>query len=131
MIRSPTNGTVEFVIALDSSDLSSPETGEVIGKVGIWSAEKSEIGFMLNQDHWGKGYMAEALTVVLPHIWKQGVQRIVADVDPGNDGSMGILKKFAFVETGRECRTGEVGGMWYDSVYFALEGPKVENIDLQ
>ena len=124
MIDSPTNGTLDFAIVLSSPDPSQSKTGKVIGKVGIWSSENSEIGFMLKRDCWGKGFMTEAMAAILPYLWKQGVQAIVADVDPGNNDSIRALKKFNFIETGRKTRTFEINGVWYDSVYFALERPK-------
>ena len=119
MMSSPTNGHLDFVISLSS-------TQKVIGKAGIWSISKSEIGFMLHRSYWGKGYMAESLTALIPKFWEERVEKVVADVDPRNDGSMGILKRFDFRETGREERTGEVGGVWYDSVYLELERPAAE-----
>lgn len=80
---------------------------------------------MLNRAYWGKGYMAEALSAVIDHIWsgKEGVgdiQKIVADVDPRNTASVGLLKKFGFEETGYEARTWETHLGWCDSLYLAL-----------
>lgn len=48
------------------------------------------------------------------------MQRVIADVDPRNEGSIGILRKFGFEETGREKRTFETHLGWCDSVYFEL-----------
>ena len=129
MIASSTNGIHDFVITLNAPDEQLPSSdkgGKVIGKVGIWRAENNEIGYMLHRDHWGKGYMTEAMAVLFPYLWKRGVPRVVADVDPRNDGSIRLLQKFGFMETGRQSRTGEIGGVWYDSVYFALERPEDE-----
>ena len=68
--------------------------------------------------------MTEALEALLPHLWAQGVERIVADVDPRNESSIRLLMGFGFVETGRAERTFETGLGWCDSVYFALERPR-------
>ncbi|KAL9068287.1 MAG: hypothetical protein Q9161_006313 [Pseudevernia consocians] len=127
-ISSSTNGTLDFVIVLVSPPALDPHppTDKVIGKVGIWSPANSEIGFMLNRDIWGEGYMAEALTALLgPNgvFWKRDVESVLADVDPRNEGSIGILKRFGFEETGREERTFETHLGWCDSVYFELMGP--------
>lgn len=70
--------------------------------------------------------MAEALTALLGPdgaFWKRGVEGVVADVDPRNEGSIGILRRFGFVETGREERTFETHLGWCDSVYLGLGGP--------
>ena len=71
--------------------------------------------------------MTEALEALLPYLWAQGLERIVADVDPRNESSIRLLKSFGFVETGRAERTFETGLGWCDSVYFALE----RSIDLR
>ena len=124
MTASPTNGTLDFVIVLDRPGPASLDLGgKVIGKVGIWQVGGNEIGYMLHRDCWGKGYMTEAMRALFPHLWKQGIERIVADVDPRNDYSIGLLKKFGFVETGKDSRTGQINGVWYDSVFFGLERP--------
>lgn len=121
MISSPNNGSSDFVIVL-----RSPDPGPVIGKVGIWNVETDEIGFMLRREYWGKGYMAEAFSAILEHLWngKGGkVRRLVADVDPRNNASLRILKKFGFRQTGFEKNTIETHLGWCDSVYLALENP--------
>lgn len=68
--------------------------------------------------------MAEALTALLGEpdgvFWKRGVERVLADVDPRNVGSIGILRRFGFEEVGREEGTFETHLGWCDSVYFEL-----------
>ena len=122
MIASSTNGILDFSIILYSPRSSA--NGKVIGKAGIWNADDQEIGFLLNSSYWGKGYMSEALATILPHIWKQGVREIVADVDPRNDASLRSLKRFGFRETGKAERTFETHLGWCDSIYLALRNPK-------
>ena len=68
--------------------------------------------------------MSEAMAALLPQYWKQGMSKVVADVEPGKDRSVRLLKKFDFLETGRECKTGEVDSDWYDNMYFAFKRPK-------
>ena len=134
MIASPTNGNLDFVIVLlsptktDTHSLSNNHD-KVIGKVGIWSATESEIGFMLSSAYWKQGYMAEALTALLGPdgvFWERGVEWVVADVDPRNDSCIGILTKFGFVETGRREKTLETHMGWCDSVYFELRKEAVK-----
>lgn len=117
MIDSPTNGHLDFVIVLAC-------TGKVIGKAGIWETKNHEIGFMLNRIYWRRGYMAEAMEVLLRHIWRQGIEKMMADVDPRNEASMGLLEGFGFVEYAKEARTIETHMGWCDSVYLSLERPK-------
>ena len=100
----------EFVILLE---------GEVIGKAGLWQVP--EIGYILHPDYWRKGIATEAIGAVLDHAFgTMGLDRVVADVDPDNTGSIRSLEKLGFRETGREEKTIEINGVWYDSIYFAL-----------
>ena len=78
---------------------------------------------MLQRSMWGKGYMAETLDALLGPcglFWEKGVERVIADVDPRNEGSIGILRKFGFEETGRGEGTYETHLGWCDSVYLEL-----------
>lgn len=130
MIGSPTNGTLDFVIVLLSPAKTDPHSpsnhnndNKVIGKVGIWSATESEIGFMLHSAYWKQGYMAEAFTALLGPdgvFWERGVEWVVADVDPRNESCIGILTKYGFVETGRREKTLETHLGWCDSVDLEL-----------
>ncbi|MCJ1465187.1 hypothetical protein MMC07_003803 [Pseudocyphellaria aurata] len=124
MISSSNNGISDFVIVLQTLDHPA-----VIGKVGIWAPETSEIGFMLSRAYWGKGYMAEAFSALLDHLWggKGGeVRRLIADVDPRNAASLRTLKNFGFREIGFKEKTIETHLGWCDSVYLQLENPNSE-----
>ena len=129
MTTSPTNGTLDFVIVLIEPPSSDPPPADnninhkVIGKAGIWTTTNFEVGFLLHRAYWKQGYMAEALTALLgPRgvFWERGVEKVLADVDPRNEGSVGLLRGFGFRETGREERTFETHLGWCDSVYLEL-----------
>lgn len=92
----------------------------VIGKMGAF--ELPEFGFRLRSDHWRRGYAAEAMAAFLPHVFaRDDMPALIADVDPRNAASLGLLKRFGFVETHR------VAGNWNthiglcDTVYLRLE----------
>ena len=62
-------------------------------------------------DHWGRGYAAEALTLVLERAFHvHDLAKVDADVDPRNLGSLKLLTRLGFRETGRKERTWFVGG---------------------
>ena len=101
----------DFVIELD---------GRAIGKAGCWRLP--EIGFILHPEVWGRGYAREAMTAVIAHLFAtRGLEEIIADVDPRNTASIGLLLRLGFVETHRAKGTWQVGDELCDSVYFALE----------
>ena len=108
----------------ESDDFIVTLHGECIGKLGCWKLP--EIGFILRSDHWGKGYASEAMSAFLTHIFaKRDVDRVTADVDPRNEGSLHLLNKHGFVETGRASGTWTTHIGLCDSVYLALARPSV------
>ena len=108
--------------AAESDDYVIELDGQAIGKAGCWRVP--EIGYILHPDHWGKGYACEAMTAVIAHIFAtRDVDRIIADVDPRNAASIGLLLRLGFAETHRAKGTWQVGDELCDSVYFALPRP--------
>lgn len=113
MIDSPRNGSSDFIIEYE---------GRAIGKVGCW--QLPEIGFVLHPDFWGRGFAREALEAVLPDVFAAlPMDAIVADVDPRNQASLGLLKRLGFRETHRAEGTWTIGDQVCDSVYLALARP--------
>ncbi len=114
MISAPRDISEDFVIERD---------GVVIGKAGCYRIP--DIGYILHPDHWGQGLAKEALTVVIARVFASfDVPAITADVDPRNAGSLKLLGRLGFVETGRGTATWTVGGEVCDSVYLALNRPQ-------
>ena len=104
----------------EGEELIVERDGKVIGKAGLWRFP--EIGFILHPDFWGQGYAQEALNLVIGRAFEvHGVPRIEADVDPRNLGSLKLLSRLGFRETGRKERTWLVGDQWCDSVYLSLD----------
>ncbi len=100
-------GSDEFIVTCD---------GLVIGKFGAW--QPPEIGFIFARQAWGRGYAAEAGEAFLRHAASRGYAFLTADVDPRNAGSIRLLTRLGFRETGRASRTFLVDGAWCDSLYF-------------
>lgn len=114
---------VDGTIAADpaeSCDFILDLDGKVIGKAGMWKAP--EIGFFVLPAYQRQGYAFEALSAVIPHLFQTyDMDQLVADVDPANAASIGVLTKLGFHETHRAERTMQIRGVWCDSVYFALD----------
>lgn len=110
MIDIPPAEGEDFIVELE---------GRVVGKAGLYRFPN--IGYIFHPDVWGRGVAREALGAVIPRAFAvHQVARIVADVDPRNDRSLGLLARFGFREAGRAERTYRVGGQWCDSVYLEL-----------
>jgi [ribosomal protein S5]-alanine N-acetyltransferase len=92
--------------------------GELVGNAGIW--RNDEVGFMFVRKVWGTGIAREAVAAVIDRARARGMQKLTADVDPGNVRSLAFLKRFGFAVTGEAKNTWQVGGVWVDSVYLEL-----------
>jgi RimJ/RimL family protein N-acetyltransferase len=113
MIDAPAEASDDYVIEHE---------GRVIGKAGCHRLP--EIGFILDPDCWGKGLAREAMEAVIRHIFAtRPVETLIADVDPRNQASLGLLKRLGFRETGRAKGTYMLGDQACDSVYLALARP--------
>lgn len=105
-----------------SHDFVVEHQGVVIGKAGFY--QLPEIGFILHRDYWGRGLAREALEAVIASVFANyPIPELIADVDPRNAGSLAVLGRLGFVETGRAERTLLVGETWCDSIYLALQRP--------
>lgn len=114
MIRNNAAGGDDFVIELD---------GRVIGKAGMWRVP--EVGFLLHPDHWGKGFAREVMVAILEHLFTwHPVSDLVAEADPRNAASLGLLTRLGFQETRRATRTMQWRDEWCDSVYLSLPRPR-------
>lgn len=79
---------------------------EIAGVVGLeinGLRREAEIGYWLGRGYWGQGYMTEAVRAVSRlALDRLGLQRLYATVPIGNPASQQVLRKAAFVETGRD-----------------------------
>jgi RimJ/RimL family protein N-acetyltransferase len=85
----------------------------VVGEAGFHGRPDpdgvAEFGYMTVRAHRRRGYAQEAVRGLLGWAEKrQGVRMFRATVDPGNDASIGLLRKMGFAEVGR--RTHPVRG---------------------
>jgi [ribosomal protein S5]-alanine N-acetyltransferase len=99
--------------------------GGAIGKAGFWKLP--DVGYILHPDAWGMGLAREAVGAAIDHVFAERLTDIVtADVDPENAASIRLLERLGFARTGWAERTWNIGGVWKDSVYYALNRPPPE-----
>lgn len=78
------------------SNIENPdEVFGMIGYVAFYEEQgKSEIGYMLHPDYWGKGYIPEAIVEIEKYGFEQiGLKTIEAKIDPRNENSRKILQR--------------------------------------
>jgi ribosomal-protein-alanine N-acetyltransferase len=68
----------------------------------------------------GQGYMREGMELLLRHAFDTlGLHRLQANVQPGNERSMALLRATGWREEGYAHRYLKIGGRWRDHVMFA------------
>ncbi|MEJ6790731.1 GNAT family N-acetyltransferase [Brevundimonas sp. BR2-1] len=103
----------------DQPDFVVELEGRVVGKAGFWRLP--DLGYILHPDVWGRGLAAEAVKAAIDHVFAtREIETLTADVDPENAASIRLLERLGFVRTGFAARTWNVGGVWKDSIYYAL-----------
>lgn len=86
------------------------QTSEVIGSIGLYPVVgdnherdplKLELGYMVNQDFWGYGYMTEAVQSILNHSFHENYAYVVlASTYAENKRSAAILEHLSFKKVG-------------------------------
>lgn len=85
--------------------LERKDSGELIGMCNLFQlvmqCRRSELGYGMHRAHWGQGLMHEALSALLRYGFEQmDLNRVEADVDPRNTGSVRSLERLGFVLEG-------------------------------
>lgn len=101
------------------------ETDEFIGSIKLYDFfdqnRRCDIGYALLPSHWGKGYLAEAMTALLDYAFLDlNLNRIEADIDPRNDASARLLERMAFQKEGYMRERWIVNGEVCDTAFYGL-----------
>jgi RimJ/RimL family protein N-acetyltransferase len=100
-------------------------TGVVIGSCALYAFQRehaiASVGYMLAKEHWGRGYVREALELLLGFGFEvDGLNRIEAEVSRHNTGSRAALVRLGFLHEGRMRERWIVAGEKHDTVAYAL-----------
>ena len=69
----------------------------------------------------GQGYMREAMALVLDRAFGElGLHRIEANVQPGNEASLALVRGAGFEREGFSPRYLKIGGRWRDHERWAI-----------
>ncbi|MCM3399787.1 GNAT family N-acetyltransferase [Oceanobacillus profundus] len=103
------------------------EEGVVIGSCGFLNIAsqhyRSEIGYELHRNYWGKGIASEALGAVLAYGFEQlKLQRIQALIEPPNIASIKLAEKQGFVREGLLRNYEYTCGKFDDMYMYSLLG---------
>jgi [ribosomal protein S5]-alanine N-acetyltransferase len=117
--QSQNNSKYTFGIFLNDTD-------ELIGSVSLSEIlrgplQSCYIGYYLDQQQNGKGYMTEAVILAVDFAFKElELHRIEAGVMPHNIGSMKVLEKAGFHKEGIAIKNVKINGKWEDHQVLAI-----------
>lgn len=113
------DGGYVFVIAKKGQE-------EIIGEVILSEVVRDNlqscwIGYFLDKAHNGKGYMTEAVKLVVAYAFETlGLHRLEAGVMPHNIGSIKVLLKAGFHKEGIARKNVKINGRWEDHQTLAI-----------
>ena len=100
-------------------------TDEAVGTLGFYNysedSKRAELGYDLLIEHWGKGYMTEAVKALLDYgFLRLNLNRIEATVDPENQRSTRLLERVGFVREGCLRERFYYRGRYHDDLFFGM-----------
>lgn len=97
----------------------------LVGTVSLFAlleeSRRAEIGYALARSAWGRGYAQEAGHALIRYAFDTlGLNRLEADVDPRNEGSVKVLERLGFRREGLLRERWIVAGEVSDSALYGL-----------
>jgi len=103
---------------------------EILGSVSLmgmrwqlaaWRIDRSELGYWLGTEHWGKGTMTEAAHHVLAFAFQTvGLHKITVGCLDDNIGSRRVIEKLGFRLIGRHEEDVWRDGVWHAHLRYEL-----------
>ena len=126
----------EFNMALDGAAVrfyiflkADGELERVIGDISLalilrGTAESCKLGYKLDKDFTGRGFMSEALKAVVSYVFDDlKLNRIEANIVPSNTASLNLIRKMRFSEEGIAYKYLKINGRWEDHLRFSMISP--------
>lgn len=107
-----------------------PESESIIGTIALSNIVRGAfrscfLGYSLDKDHVGKGYMTEAVNRVTEYAFSVlGLHRIEANVMPRNAASKRVLEKCGFEPEGLARKYLLINGVWEDHIHMVKFAPE-------
>lgn len=95
--------------------------GVTLSNVRRGVTQASSLGYWMGEPHAGRGFMREAVSVLVPHAFGPlRLHRIEAACMPSNGRSIGLLERLGFQREGLARRYLMINGVWQDHLLYAL-----------
>jgi ribosomal-protein-alanine N-acetyltransferase len=100
--------------------------GRFVGEVSLGSVQRgpfqsANVGYWIDEDHAGNGYMPEAVALVLRYAFEElGLHRVEAAIVPRNKRSRRVAEKLGLRDEGTSEHFLQIRGVWEDHVRYAM-----------
>ena len=92
-----------------------------ISQIARGNFQSAYLGYVIAPEHRGRGLMTEALQLALRHAFRTlRLHRIEANVEPGNEASLALVRRAGFTREGFSRRYLKIRGRWRDHERWAL-----------
>lgn len=102
------------------------ETNRIAGTITLSQIfrkafQNAYLGYLLGAKFTGKGYMTEAVQLILKHAFiNLNLHRVEANVQPHNQPSINVLKRCGFMKEGFSPKYLKISGRWRDHERWAI-----------
>jgi ribosomal-protein-alanine N-acetyltransferase len=111
-------GTAFFLFERDTDALIG---GLTLSNIRRGVTQSASLGYWMGVRHAGKGYMTEAVGLLIPFVFRQmWLHRLEAACLPQNVASIRVLEKNGFTQEGVARRYLKIAGHWQDHYLFAI-----------
>lgn len=122
---------IESLGEVDGVRLLPCVDGEPVGSIGmhdvheVWG--RAKIGYMIDPDHWNRGYATEAVSLLCGHAFEERrLNRLQAGVFETNRASQRVLEKLGFTHEGTRRQGAFVDGEYVDLRVYGLLAEEFE-----
>lgn len=101
------------------------ETNKHIGTMMLfnfdYTAKHAEIGFVIHQEYWNRGYTTEAVNMIIDYVKEHtDLHKLCARVVSANEGSSKVLLKSGFIKEGQLKDHFNIDQIYYDCLQYGL-----------
>ncbi len=92
-----------------------------LGAITRGPLQSAYMGYWIGASHTGRGYMTEAVALMLRHAFTTvRLHRVEANIQPNNEPSLAVAKKSGFRLEGYSPRYLQIDGVWSDHERWAM-----------
>ena len=84
------------------------------------SGKTIEVGYAIHPDYWGKGYMTEALSAVIPFLFSARFDEVIAGAFECNPASLRVMEKSGMKRSNLKAEV-EYRGVTHKCVYYSIK----------